>query len=747
MSTQSLKELVDAIKAQGKSLASGDTQTADAANARDLVYLSTAVERLYGADALLALTDAAARPAENITVASPGTGAISLTDDQCTKDVVTFKADTGTYTASEVEVTVPNKGFAFVISNELTIPVRVATATQASMTPAYIEVAAGKHEWLFCEGTKVARVIDAEAIAAAATSPVTTDGDIYYRAEGDNDRLPVGNNSDLLTVQDGMPVWKRTGFRPHTRVKAMSDNYMGKNPDGSLNYGGTYTEADGTEAATPTTISTVATNRLGNYITDATTFPHAANVGTWDIDQEPTDCPDGSGCLTEDGGFMMWGISTSGRTGSISGRNRTPFRPALYNSTTGGIELADVTDFKIKQLICGNTFTYVLTDEGDVYSTGYNAQGQLGDGSTSARSYFKKMNFSGSAGPVRYIMIGKNQGSDAECGIYALMEDGDVYSWGDNGSGQLGHGDTTNRLQPTKIATFDQNVRCVVARGMHVAFITNDNVLYMCGENARGQCGNGTTTDVTTPTEIDIGGPVVKVALAGRSSSGFTHALRADGRLYGWGENQYGQVGDNSTTDRSTPTLCNNIGLSVGLEVIDVWNGGADWGVTHALTKNGNVYSWGHNTVGSLGVGDFTNKGAPTLNSNITWPSSIQQMGCTTSSSYIYHATSFMSHATLQDRIDRKNGVVETCGYQGTHLGRPYSGNQNVPKPVGIAPPQQGRMQFHSTQGFHTSSTQAMFCMSLDEDGILHMWGHAGSYSSGQVMTSADTSPWQPNIL
>ena len=69
MSTASLRELIDSIKAQGKALASQTGSTA--ANARDLVYLSTAVERLFGADALLELIDTAARPAEVLKIANP----------------------------------------------------------------------------------------------------------------------------------------------------------------------------------------------------------------------------------------------------------------------------------------------------------------------------------------------------------------------------------------------------------------------------------------------------------------------------------------------------------------------------------------------------------------------------------------------------------------------------------------------------------------------------------------------------
>lgn len=748
MSTQSLKELVDAIKAQGKSLATGATQTADSATSRDLVYLSTAVERLYGADALIALTDQASRPAENITVPAPGTNAVELTDEQCSKDVVSFKPDAGVYTATEVNVTVPNKGFAFVVNNELTIPVRLATFNQSTLTPAYIEVAPGAHEWIYCEGTRVDLVIDAAAIAAAATSPLTTDGDMYVRESGANARLAIGNESETLTVENGSPIWRRTGFRPHTRIAKMSNNYVGRNPDYTTNKGGEYTEADGSKASTPTTISTVPTNRLGNYIEDATTFPHAANVGTWDIDQEPAQSYRGSGVITEDGGFYMWGSSSSGRTGSINARNRRPFRPALYNSTTGGITLNDATNFKIKQLVLTYDTSYLVTTEGDVYASGFNSQSQLGDGSTSARPFFRKISFPASAGPVRYVQTTQHEAENSTTACFALMEDGDVYSWGDNGYGHLGHGDTTNRTTPTKIGAFNQNVRMITGGGRTMGALTTDHKIFMWGENNRGNVGNGSTTDVYAPTEIDIGGDCAKLVVSGQSDATTSHAIRADGRLYGWGENNYGQVGDNSTTDRSTPTLVSNIGLSAGLEVIDCWRGGGEFGSTFCLTANGNVYSWGHNTVGNLGVGDFANKSAPTLNNNVTWPSQVMPVGKSTSGSYLYQSTMFLEHATLADRIARRNGVVKSCGYAGVIQGRPHSGNQNTPYPVGIAPPQQGKMQWVTYGGYHTSSTNETFCMVLDEDGIMHMWGYSDSDSSAgrpEAMGS-DTTPWQPVI-
>jgi alpha-tubulin suppressor-like RCC1 family protein len=743
MSTNSLKELVDAIKTQGKNLAAGTTPaSSNDATARDLVYLSTAVERLFGADAMLSMINEASKPAEVIAL-TPSSTFFTLTDEQVSRTVVKFSIGTA-MTSTEVVVTAPTKGVAFVLDNSLPVPIKVKTIGQTTPEPT---IAANTVGWVFCDGTNYDHVIDTVAVAAAATTALTTDGDMLIRASGANARLPVGSNSEYLVVDNGAPKWKRTGFRPHTRVKCMANHYIGRNPDDTWNKGGEYTEADGTKNATPTTISTVATHRLGNYIEDLTTFPFAANKGTWDIDQTPMNANYGAAVVTEDGGFMIWGAATSGRTGSINARDRTPFRPSLHNSTTGGIPLADVTNFKIKQVVLMHDTSYVVTTEGDVYATGYNGQSQLGDGGTSSRPYFRKIGFPSGAGPVRYMQTTQHEAENSTSAAFALMEDGDVYSWGDNGYGHLGHGDTTNRLQPTKMIAFDQNVRMISGGGRTMGVLTIDHKIFMWGENNEGQVGNGSTTDVYTPTEISIGGDCAKLKLSGQSASCHVHAIRADGKLYGWGGNAYGQIGDNSTTDRTTPTLISTLGQSTGFEVIDIWGMGGDWGFNYALTDNGNVYSWGHNTVGNLGLGDNVNKLVPTLNNNITWPSQCIGMGKSTVSTSLFQRTAIMSHANLADRIARQNGIVLTCGYAGEPLGRPHSGNQNVPQPIGIAPPMQGKLQWLTVSGYHTATANSNFCMALDEEGIMHMWGMGSNYSSGVVYNGSDTTPWQPMIL
>ena len=126
MSTQSLKELVDAIKVQGKTLANATGTSA--ATSRDLVYLSTAVERLFGADALLQMVDTASRPVESVVCTLATEQARTLTDEQVARTVVKLTNSSGTHTATEYVLTIPNSGVAFVVDNKLPVPVKLKTA-------------------------------------------------------------------------------------------------------------------------------------------------------------------------------------------------------------------------------------------------------------------------------------------------------------------------------------------------------------------------------------------------------------------------------------------------------------------------------------------------------------------------------------------------------------------------------------------------------------------------------------------
>jgi hypothetical protein len=134
--------------------------------------------------------------------------------------------------------------------------------------------------------------------------------------------------------------------------------------------------------------------------------------------------------------------------------------------------------------------------------------------------------------------------------------------------------------------------------------------IYTWGDNSVGQLGNNSTTSTSSP--VSIAGPGSYVAVAAGQGSGDAgsggsgrHVIAIDinGRLWAWGRNDFGQLGDNSTTNKSSP--------------VSVWTSGSfvavAAGETHSLAidSNGMVWSWGKNDVGSLGDNTLTNKSSP----------------------------------------------------------------------------------------------------------------------------------------
>ncbi|MGE3177684.1 MAG: chitobiase/beta-hexosaminidase C-terminal domain-containing protein, partial [Vicinamibacterales bacterium] len=139
------------------------------------------------------------------------------------------------------------------------------------------------------------------------------------------------------------------------------------------------------------------------------------------------------------------------------------------------------------------------------------------------------------------------------------------------------------------------------AGGSHSLVSTPDGRLYAFGDNPYGQLGDGSTTDRTTPRLIQTLTGVTSVAAGTSHSVGVT----ADGQVYGWGLNTSGQVGDGTTTTRATPQL-----LMIPAPVVQV-AAGANHSL--ALTATGEVYAWGAGGSGRLGLGSTSNVSTPTL--------------------------------------------------------------------------------------------------------------------------------------
>jgi alpha-tubulin suppressor-like RCC1 family protein len=240
----------------------------------------------------------------------------------------------------------------------------------------------------------------------------------------------------------------------------------------------------------------------------------------------------------------------------------------------------------------GGFHTCALTTGGGVKCWGDNAYGQLGDGTTTSKS--TPVDVSGLSSGVKAISAGFYH-------TCALTSAGGVKCWGNNGSGQLGDGTTTNKTTPVDVSGLS-GVAAISAGGYHTCALTSGGGAKCWGSNAYGQLGDGTTMQKTTPVAVSgLSSGVVAI------SGGYYHtcALTTGGGVKCWGYNEFGQLGDGTASgpEKCSETACSTTpvdvsGLTGGVTAI---SGGRDH--TCALTSAGEVKCWGENGFGQLGDG------------------------------------------------------------------------------------------------------------------------------------------------
>ena len=229
-------------------------------------------------------------------------------------------------------------------------------------------------------------------------------------------------------------------------------------------------------------------------------------------------------------------------------------------------------------------------------SWGDNSQGQLGNATTSGSSL---------PGPVALPAgVGAISVSAAGAHVLVIGSDGQLYSWGDNSFGQVGDGTTVNRPTP-EVVTLAPGVTPVsVAAGQnHSLAVGSDGHLYAWGYNGWGQLGDGTTTSVSAPEPIALPGGATPRQIGAGDNQSF--AAASDGRLYGWGFNVNGQLGNGTTANSDTPVA---VLLPAGVSATAVASG-----LYHsvAIGSDGHTYAWGVNSEGELGDGTGTNSTVP----------------------------------------------------------------------------------------------------------------------------------------
>jgi alpha-tubulin suppressor-like RCC1 family protein len=296
---------------------------------------------------------------------------------------------------------------------------------------------------------------------------------------------------------------------------------------------------------------------------------------------------------------LAWGSNTCGQLGNNTTTNRSSPVREIFSSLNWC------------QIAGGGCHTAGIKQDGTLWTWGNNVCGQLGDCSVGPR-----------LSPVREITSSSTWCRVSAGGGHtaALKTDGTLWSWGDNGFGQLGIGVGGAQSAPVREATAS-TTWCQVAAGFrHTAGVKTDGSLWAWGSNCCGTLGDGTTTNRLTPVrEISSSTTWCQVSAAGLTGAQggrTTSAVKTDGTLWSWGYNRCGQLGNNSTVDQLSPVR--EITSSTTWRQVSV-------GTAHtaALKTDGSLWAWGQGSLGQLGTGQANNffRSSPVreITSSTTW--------------------------------------------------------------------------------------------------------------------------------
>ena len=280
-----------------------------------------------------------------------------------------------------------------------------------------------------------------------------------------------------------------------------------------------------------------------------------------------------------DGTLWTWGYNAQKQLGDGTSTNRSS-----PGTTVGG-------GTNWKQVAGGDMHTAAIKTDGTLWTCGYNGTGQLGTGDTTSRSSF-----------VTTAGGGTNWKQVAAYNITAAIKtDGTLWTWGPNDSSKLGDGTATSRSSPGTTAGGGTNWKQVACGNNHAAAVKTDGTLWSWGANNYGEVGDGTGVGKSSPVTTAGGGTDWKQVACGRFH---TAAVKTDGTLWTWGRNLYGALGTGTTTNRSSPATTAGGGTN--------WKqvaGGNEY--TAAIKTDGTLWTCGYNAQGQLGDGTTTNRSSP----------------------------------------------------------------------------------------------------------------------------------------
>ena len=240
---------------------------------------------------------------------------------------------------------------------------------------------------------------------------------------------------------------------------------------------------------------------------------------------------------------------------------------------------------------------YFIDNEGKVYTWGYNYRGQLGNGTNEdSNEPICISDIEGNA--LNGKKIKKIETNNYNIMI-ALDDEGKVYTWGENVSGQLGNGTNKDSNEPICISDISENAlngKNIVEVQDGIA-LDSEGKVYTWGANYNGELGNGTNIEASDePICIsDIEGNTLNGKSIEKIQSGYTMiAIDNEGKVYTWGDNFYGELGNGTNEDSNKPICISDIEGNAlnGKNIVEMQS---DESTIIALDDEGKVYTWGYN--------------------------------------------------------------------------------------------------------------------------------------------------------
>jgi prepilin-type N-terminal cleavage/methylation domain-containing protein len=308
--------------------------------------------------------------------------------------------------------------------------------------------------------------------------------------------------------------------------------------------------------------------------------------------------------------YCIRGYNVDGNKNSINNAFIKESTPGICGSISpSSIALSDVTPTTWSQISVGQQHMCAVANNARAYCWGLNDHGQLGNNSTTNSSVPVAVSTSGALSGKTITSI--SAGTNTTC---AVASDGNAYCWGDNAFGQLGNNSTTDSSVPVAVSrtgVLSGKTALSTSSGFSTScVIASDSRPYCWGDNAFGQLGNNTTTDSLVPVAVTMTG-----VLSGKTinmlanSNNRVCVLASDSNAYCWGGGTSGQLGTNVAAHSYVPIAVYTAGVLSGKSV-----GSISYGVdSHScvIASDANLYCWGLNTSGQVGNNSTANALAP----------------------------------------------------------------------------------------------------------------------------------------